>query len=118
MYMPTTPFKLQDPTHCTSCGAKLFAFESALFCCSGGEIIIATNKYPTQLIDLFCSLSETAIHFRQYARLYNNMFAFSSLGGSIHARIYKGIYVFKLHGQLYHFVLDLIVDDDKVSKFL
>ena len=36
----------------------------------------------------------------------------------IDARTYKGIYVFKLHGQLYHFVPDLIAHDDKVPKFL
>ncbi|XP_057534285.1 uncharacterized protein LOC130812729 [Amaranthus tricolor] len=46
------------------------------------------------------------------------MFAFSSLGGSIDSRTYKSIYVFKLHGQLYHFVPDLIADDDKVPKLL
>ena len=46
------------------------------------------------------------------------MFAFSSLGGSTDARTCKGIYVFTLHGQLYHFVPDLFPCDGERPKYL
>ena len=32
--------------------------------------------------------------------------------------LHNGIYVFKLYGQLYYFVSDLIADSDKLPKFL
>ena len=101
-----------------SCGAKLFASESKLFCCGDEIIKIAMNEYPSQLISLFSSDCEIGIHFRKYCRLYNNMFAFSSIGGLVDARTHKGIYVFKLHGQLYHYVPDLLPLDSEKPKFL
>ena len=58
------------------------------------------------------------MHFRKYCRLINNMFAFISLGGSIDAHTHKGIYVFKLHGQLYHYVPSLLLDGLVKPKFL
>ena len=58
------------------------------------------------------------MHFRKYGRLYNNMFVFSSLGGSIDARTHKSIYVFNLHGQLYHYVSSLLPDGLAKPKFL
>jgi hypothetical protein len=115
---PTSPIKLADPTSCPSCRAKHFAYETKFFCCGEGTIKIVTNELPSQLINLFSSESEIAVHFRKYSRLYNNMFAFSSLGGSIDARTHKGIYVFKLHGQLYHFVPDLLPRGGDKPKFL
>lgn len=56
-------------------------------------------------------------HFRTYIRLYNNLFAFSSLGGVFDACMQKGIYVFKLHGQSYHFIPNLL-PNDKRPQFL
>ena len=89
-----------------------------MFCCGNGIIKIVTNEYPSQLIALFLGDGEVVVHFRKYCRLYNNMFAFSSLGGSIDERTYRGIYVFKLHGQLYHFVPDLLPCDGERPKYL
>ena len=45
------------------------------------------------------------------------MFSFSLIGGSIDAFTKKGIYVFKLYGQLHYFVPDLRSNDNK-PKFL
>ncbi|XP_021775482.1 uncharacterized protein LOC110739322 [Chenopodium quinoa] len=39
-------------------------------------------------------------------------FAFTSLGGTIEANTKKGIYVFKLHGQIYHYLPDLLPNDE------
>ena len=75
------------------------------------------NEYPPLLNALFTDGTEIGMHFRKYCRLYNNMFAFSSLGGSIDARTHKGIYIFKLHGQLYHYVPSLLTDSIAKPKF-
>lgn len=89
-----------------------------MFCCGDDIIKIATNEHPSQLIALFLGDSELVVHFRKYCRLYNNMFAFSSLGGSINAVTYRAIYVFKLHEQLYHFMLDLLPCNGERRKYL
>ncbi|XP_021723374.1 uncharacterized protein LOC110690793 [Chenopodium quinoa] len=102
--LPTAPYELPSPTECPKCGARKFAFETPHFCCADGEVKIAANECPEQLVRLLTSMDEDAKHFRQYIRLYNNMFAFTSLGGKFDAKTKKGIYVFKLHGQLYHYI--------------
>ncbi|XP_021766979.1 uncharacterized protein LOC110731425 [Chenopodium quinoa] len=108
--LPTESLNLPSPTCCMKCHAKKFAFETLKFCCADGEIRIAASEYPSELKRLFSSTDEDAEHFQTYARLYNNLFAFSSIGGDFDASTYKGIYVFKMHGQMYHFVPDLLPD--------
>ncbi|XP_021754981.1 uncharacterized protein LOC110720288 isoform X1 [Chenopodium quinoa] len=49
--------------------------------------------------------------------MYNNLFAFTSLGGSVKADTKKVIYVFKLHGQIYHNLPDLLPHDTR-PKYL
>ncbi|XP_021761301.1 uncharacterized protein LOC110726143 [Chenopodium quinoa] len=110
--MPTQPLLLSPPTYCNECGAKKFSFESLHFCCDNGDISIVANEYPPELVRLFTAKDEDAVNFRKYARLYNNLFAFSSIGGKTDRETYKGIYVFKLHGQIYHSVPDLLPDEN------
>ncbi|XP_056695007.1 uncharacterized protein [Spinacia oleracea] len=115
--LPCESLELPLPHYCPKCSAKKFAYESLHFCCGDGEVELASSDYPPELVRLFTSQDEDALHFRKYARLYNNMFAFSSLGGAIDAKTHKGIYVFKLHGQIYQYIPDLIPDNDN-PKYL
>ncbi|KAK9690194.1 hypothetical protein RND81_09G110600 [Saponaria officinalis] len=108
---PVQPLKLPDTKQCPDCGALKFAFESLHFCCGNGQIKLPENEYTRELVHLFTSKEEYAINFRKYARLYNNIFAFSSIGGNFDVNTKKGIYVFKLHGQIYHNVPSLIPSD-------
>ncbi|XP_074300583.1 uncharacterized protein LOC141631864 [Silene latifolia] len=62
---------------------------------------------------LYTTNTEDNEHFRKYARAYNNLFAFSSIGGKFNAETQKGIYVFKLHGHMYHDVPNLLPVDGK-----
>ncbi|XP_021737552.1 uncharacterized protein LOC110704077 [Chenopodium quinoa] len=109
--LPTTPLKLKPPRFCAHCNAKKFQHETLHFCCRNGAITLATNEYPLALYRLLTSNDEDALHFRRYIRLYNNLFAFCSFGGDYKAKKHKGIYVFKLHGQIYHYLPDLIPKD-------
>lgn len=111
-HIPAVPFPLPQATICTKCSAKKFAFETLIFCCYNGEVRLSSNEFPQALADLFNGNDDLALHFQTYARIYNNFFAFSSLGGKgIDAETQKGIYVFLLQGQLYHFLPHLLPPD-------
>ncbi|XP_031103123.1 uncharacterized protein LOC116006774 [Ipomoea triloba] len=69
---------------------------------------------PPTLKALYTSPDKSYNNFRSCVRTYNNTFAFTSLG--IHnyekdlCRRNKGIYTFKVQGQIYHFINDLLPD--------
>ncbi|XP_021759606.1 uncharacterized protein LOC110724492 [Chenopodium quinoa] len=88
------------------------AFESLHFYCCDGEVEIASNALPPELDKLYTSNDDDSDHFRTYSRLYNNLFAFSSIGGSMDGDIHKGIYALKVHGQIYHNIPDLLPDNE------
>ncbi|KAK9666371.1 hypothetical protein RND81_14G180300 [Saponaria officinalis] len=90
-----TPLQLQAVQSCTKCLAKKFVYESRNFCCGDGAIILPSSTHPPQLIRLFTSSDLLFVHFRQFAR----------------------IYVFKLRGQIYHNVPDLVPQDNN-PKYL
>ncbi|XP_027155821.1 uncharacterized protein LOC113759209 [Coffea eugenioides] len=104
--------QLSDALDCKYCGAKKFYSETANFCCSDGEVLLHENKLPDILIELFTGQSEEAIHFRTYVRTYNSMFAFTSFGIHYDKFLCKrtnGIYTFKMQGQTYHCINELIL---------
>ncbi|XP_074266064.1 uncharacterized protein LOC141588525 [Silene latifolia] len=109
--LPGKPLQLPVAQSCTKCLAKRIASESRTFCCGDGTIVLPSNSYPVALSRLYTSPDPLSTHFRKYARLYNNLFAFSSIGGKTYADTQQGIYVFKLHGQIYHNVPDLVPTD-------
>lgn len=65
---------------------------------------------PDDLISLIRGDDDDSTNFRIYGRLYNNFFACASLGGRITTETVRGIYVFTLHGQIYHLLPDLLPD--------
>ena len=82
------------------------------------QIKITTNPAPEELIRLLTKENDNAVHFHQYTRLYNNLFAFSSIGGHTDSKARNGVYVFKLQGQLYHYVPNLSPADGEPLKYL
>ncbi|XP_031099719.1 uncharacterized protein LOC116003920 [Ipomoea triloba] len=69
---------------------------------------------PLVLKNLYTGVDDASKNFRTCVRTYNNTFAFTSLG--IHqydknlCKRNKGIYTFKVQGQMYHFINDLLPD--------
>ena len=110
--LPLTSLQLEAPHYCLKCGAKKFQYEWFHFCCGNGSIRIVTNNIPPELHRLFTSKDEDSLHFTKYACMYNNLFAFCSLGGKTNASFEKGIFVFLLHGQIYHHLPDLLPDNE------
>ncbi|KAH9615795.1 hypothetical protein KSS87_021796 [Heliosperma pusillum] len=115
--IPGTYLCLPAGEQCPKCAAFKFAFESKKFCCGDGDIMLPQNDYPEPLVRLYTSHEEDAVHFCKYVRLYNNLFAFNSIGGDFDSTTQKGIYVFRLHGQIYHHVPSLVPCDGK-PKYL
>ncbi|CDP05228.1 unnamed protein product [Coffea canephora] len=110
------PDILASKPNCSYCEAKKLHSETPNFCCSAGQIVLQQNKFSDILIELYTGHSAEALSFRTYVRTYNNMFAFTSFG--VHydkslCRRTNGIYTFKVQGQTYHFIKDLIPHEQK-----
>ncbi|XP_071905155.1 uncharacterized protein [Coffea arabica] len=119
--IPSEPSILPSVPDCPHCHAKRFYMEPPRFCCASGEIRLAETKMPNKLLQLCRGSSPEAIEFRQCIRSYNNMFGFTSLG--VHydrelSKRNKGIYTFRVQGQIYHFVNPLKPSDGEKASNL
>ncbi|KAG6641956.1 hypothetical protein CIPAW_09G109800 [Carya illinoinensis] len=104
---------------CRHCKAKKFFHETNNFCCADGSISLATNAVPEQLYRLFVSNDPKSIQFRTYVRTYNNKFAFKSFGVKFDRNLSqrnRGIYTFRVQGQIYHYLSDLIPSNGRPSN--
>ncbi|KAL6586848.1 hypothetical protein OROMI_001836 [Orobanche minor] len=77
------------------------------------------KKPPQLLVDLLSGKTPISNHFIKIIRSYNNMFAFTSLGGKIDSNPNMGTSppIFKLHGQNYHLIGSLMPTEDQAPKF-
>ncbi|GKA82950.1 DNA helicase, partial [Tanacetum coccineum] len=71
-------------------------------CCGGGKIYIPLIPDPPIFIQLLLRNS----HFMEHIRAYNQMFAMTSFGAKVDDSVNKGKgpYVFKVSGQIYHWI--------------
>lgn len=109
--IPDQADTLTPQSDCKYCGAKKFYSESRNFCYSDGEVVLYENRLPDVLIELFTGQTEEAMCFRTYVRTYNSLFAFISFGVHYDKSLCKrtnGIYTFKIQGQTYHYINQLI----------
>ncbi|KAL8132621.1 hypothetical protein AgCh_008197 [Apium graveolens] len=122
---------LGPPTEtCFKCGAVMWKEERSnkdvtkgtpkfSLCCSQGQIklppIPATRTY---LIHLY-SHRRKSFNFKRNIRLYNAIFAFTSMGGKVDHSINCGRapYVYRLNGQNHHIFGLLIPDEGDDPKF-
>jgi hypothetical protein len=101
---------LPAPT-CKFCHAKRFYHESQGFCCIDREISLVSNDVPDELHELFTSNLAESMKFIKYVRTFNNKFALTSFGVKYDknfCRQNKGIYTFRVQGQVYHYINDLL----------
>nr|GEV41507.1 helitron helicase-like domain-containing protein [Tanacetum cinerariifolium] len=88
-------------------------------CCYGGRIILRPPpEYPQYIKELYEN-----IHFMDNIRAYNQMFSMTSLGANVDKSINngKGPYVFRISGQLYHWIGSLCLEEGqspRVDRFL
>ncbi|CAL4998052.1 unnamed protein product [Urochloa decumbens] len=91
-------------------------------CCKEGKIKLSPLKQPPQYLQHLLRYNERgdSSNFRQNIRLYNSMFAFTSMGGKVDYEINKhggGPYVFRLNGQNYHQIGTLLPKEGEKPKF-
>lgn len=118
--LPTESHILQPAVICKHCGAKRFEFESKLFCCSDGTVGLKHIDVCGELYDLYTSLSNEAREFKTNVRIYNSNFAFTSLGVKSDkelCRLNRGIYTYRIQGQIHHTIPPLIPLDRQPAFF-
>ncbi|GKE62546.1 DNA helicase, partial [Tanacetum coccineum] len=112
---------------CEYCGA-LFWYEERLKsvgrnrrpkygrCCKGGRVALRTYQIYPEYIKLL--LQDR--HFMENIRAYNQMFSMTSLGAHIDDSVNngRGTYVFKISGQLYHWLGSLCPAEGEPPRFL
>lgn len=109
--IPINAYILPLPTICTYCGAKKFSNETNTFCCANGEIRLKINEPPEEMYELFTSKSAESLEFKTYIRTYNSNFAFTSFGVKYDKDLCKrnkGVYTFRIQGQVYHYINELL----------
>nr|GEW77692.1 DNA helicase [Tanacetum cinerariifolium] len=112
---------------CEHCGA-LFWYEERIKhsahyarpkynrCCKGGRVALRTYQIYPDYIKLL--LQDR--HFLENIRAYNQMFSMKSLGACVDESINNGHgpYVFKISGQLYHWIGSLCPVEGERPRFL
>ncbi|GJS04226.1 hypothetical protein Tco_0320734 [Tanacetum coccineum] len=85
-------------------------------CCARGSIYMQPSREPPEYIK---SLFRNK-HFMENIRAYNQMFAMMSFGAKIDESINagRGLYVFKVFGQIYHWIGSLCPPPGEALRFL
>ncbi|GKC54333.1 DNA helicase [Tanacetum coccineum] len=85
-------------------------------CCKGGQVVLRTYQIYPEYIKLL--LQDR--HFMENIRAYNQMYSVTSLGANIDESINigRGPYVFKISGQLYHWIGSLCPEEGQPPRFL
>ncbi|GJT41346.1 DNA helicase [Tanacetum coccineum] len=112
---------------CRYCGASFWYVERLKgnshnqtpeyhLCCGGGRIQMQPPREPPEYIK---SLFENK-NFMENTRVYNQMFAMTSFGAKIDESINtgRGSYVFKVSGQIYHWIGSLCPPAGEPPRFL
>ena len=117
---------------CVNCKAKMFPWESNKtvqggktfsLCCSYGAIKLCPFKDPTpNLKKLFDESSSQSKQFLKNIRQYNGLVAMSSrcITGKLtdfSKSKFKGPNIYKMSGQMYHLIPNLLPTEGKKSKF-
>jgi hypothetical protein len=77
--LPDDANVLKPIVDCEKCGAKRFQYETNGFCCRDGQIKLAEQETPPNLMRLWTSSDDNARHFRDHIRWFNSHFSFTSL---------------------------------------
>lgn len=106
-------------TYCPLCFAKHFRNER-MNCCHKGKVdknICPDIKVPEFFKQIMTSNDSTYKHYMNRIRYYNSALAFASI--AVNRQIFenRGPFIFKIQGQLYHFVGPLHPDDNAAPAF-
>ncbi|XP_053597308.1 uncharacterized protein LOC128668406 [Microplitis demolitor] len=103
---------------CNLCQAKKWAAETPGLCCSGGKVNIPIIPEPTSVLkELISGSHPLSKHFLNHSRQYNTLFQMTSFGAK---EIREGNFMptFKVQGQVYHLIGDLLPAVGAQPEFL
>lgn len=88
-------------------------------CCKNGQVDLPPERQPPTFLKELLSGGPKTAHYKKNIRIYNSMFAFTSLGGKIDNKINKGRapYTFKLCGQNYHLIGSICPVNGETPKY-
>ena len=112
--------KLKKMHRCSHCDAMKFEYEPPGFCCDNGKIKLASTDIPQDLFDLFTSQSEESNFFLKQIRAYNCIFSFTSFGVKLDKGLAsgkRGVYTFRVQGQIYHDLPGLMPNENGPEYF-
>ncbi|KAE8251462.1 hypothetical protein A4X13_0g3984 [Tilletia indica] len=114
---------------CIHCGAYHWKDERSdgtltrpLFgkCCANGKVVLPNIfEAPATLANLYTGTHIQAQRFRSQIRIFNNAFAFVSMGARRDMSVagQAGIYTFKVQGQVYHQIGSLLPTANSTPSF-
>ncbi|OMO96975.1 DNA helicase PIF1, ATP-dependent [Corchorus olitorius] len=122
-----SPLDLGLPEHqCEFCGA-LYWFEELpsegkfVRCCQGGRVQLPMLKPAPIFLKTLLNHDggKRSLNFRENIRLYNSLFAFTSIEAKIDYGINKkpGPYIFRINGETHHWMGSLLPLDGECPKF-
>jgi len=121
----------QPDRECESCGALMWYEERSdkcrkpthpkfSICCMQGKVELPPFKKPPATLERLMSKSTPmSKKFMKNIRMYNNMFAFTSMGGKVDHSVNNGQapYVFRISGQNMHYMGSLLPMPEKQPRF-
>lgn len=89
-------------------------------CCSKGNVKLAPLQPTPQYINhLLTDNNEECRYFRENIRGFNSILSFTSCGAEIDKTVIRrGLFVYKIHGEMYHTIGSLLPEENKVAKFM
>lgn len=88
-------------------------------CCRNGQVQLPLEPQPPKFLADLLSGGPRTNHYKKKIRIYNSLFAFTSIGGKIDNNINKGgaPVIFKLGGQNYHLIGSICPVDGETPKY-
>ena len=117
---------------CAKCGALMLKDEQdrqsgqntdglvySLCCCYGTIHVLPVSEPPKLLQTLLSGNSPTSHHFMKNIQAYNSSFAFASMSLTGEEYLFKsrGPYCFRISGQVYHTISQLLPQEGEPHKF-
>lgn len=103
---------------CNLCQANKWVTEAPGLCCSGGKVNIPIIPEPTTVLkELISGSHPSSKHFLNHSRQYNTLFQMTSFGAKV---IREGNFMptFKVQGQVYHLIGNLLPAEGAQPEFL
>jgi hypothetical protein len=117
--LPDDVHVLKPVDDCKKCGVKGFQYEMKGFYCRDGQVKLAEQETPPELIRLWTSSNDNA---RDHIWWFNSQFSFTSLYCSLDHDTMNlrrhPIYTFRAYGQMYHTIRGFGKEDGIYSSHL